>query len=43
VEQLTHKLGKKLAKMVGIMDCCGFEGAIKAARSGLKAGGGVHI
>lgn len=43
VEQLSHNLGKKLAKVVGILISGGLSGTMKAVCQGFKAGGGVTI
>ena len=43
VEQLAHNLGKKLAKVVGILVSGGLSGTMKAVCQGFKAGGGVTI
>ena len=43
VEQLAHKLGKKLAKVVSILTCGGLSGVMKAVAKGFKAGGGLTI
>jgi uncharacterized protein (TIGR00725 family) len=43
VEQLSHNLGKKLAKVVDYMVCGGLSGVMKAVCRGFKAGGGVTI
>lgn len=43
VEQIAHKLGKKLAKVVGILISGGLGGTMKAVCSGFKAGGGLTI
>lgn len=43
VEQIAHKLGKKLAKVVDYLICGGLSGIMKAVCSGFKAGGGVTI
>jgi len=43
VEQLAHKLGKKLAKVVDIIVCGGLSGTMKAVSAGFKAGGGTTI
>jgi hypothetical protein len=43
VEQIAHKLGKKLAKVVGILVSGGLSGTMKAVCQGFKAGGGITI
>lgn len=43
VEQIAHKLGKKLAKMVDIIVTGGLSGTMKAVSKGFKAGGGLTI
>ncbi|MDD4953816.1 MAG: TIGR00725 family protein [Candidatus Omnitrophica bacterium] len=43
VEQLAHKLGKKLTKVVDILACGGLSGVMKAVCSGFKTGGGITI
>jgi uncharacterized protein (TIGR00725 family) len=43
VEEITKKLGKKLAKVVKYLCCGGLSGTMKAVCSGFKAGGGVTI
>jgi len=43
VEQLAHKLGERLAKVVGILVSGGLSGTMKAVCSGFKAGGGLTI
>lgn len=43
VEQIAHKLGKKLAKVVDILITGGLSGTMKAVCSGFKAGGGLTI
>lgn len=43
VEQIAHKLGKKLAKVADILVSGGLSGTMEAVCSGFKAGGGVTI
>jgi len=43
VEQVAHELGKKLAKVVGILVSGGLSGAMEAVCQGFKAGGGVTL
>jgi len=43
VEQIAHELGKKLAKVVGILVSGGLTGTMRAACSGFKAGGGLTV
>lgn len=43
VEQLAHKLGKKLAEVADIVVCGGLGGVMKAVCSGFKAGGGLTL
>jgi uncharacterized protein (TIGR00725 family) len=43
VEQIAQELGKKLAKVVGILVSGGLSGTMKAVCSGFKTGGGVTI
>ena len=43
VEQIAHKLGNKLAKVVGILVSGGLSGTMKAVSQGFKAGGGLTI
>ena len=43
VEQKAQELGKKLAKVVGILVCGGLSGTMKAACQGFKTAGGVTI
>jgi hypothetical protein len=43
VEQLAHKLGKKLSKVADILVCGGLSGTMKAVASGFKAGGGTTL
>ena len=43
VEQIAHKLGKKLAKVVDILVSGGLSGTMKAVCQGFKAGGGLTI
>ncbi|MDD4899265.1 MAG: TIGR00725 family protein [Candidatus Omnitrophica bacterium] len=43
VEQLSHTLGKKLAKVVDILISGGLSGTMKAVCQGFKAGGGLTI
>jgi len=43
VEQIAHELGKKLAKVVGILVSGGLSGTMKAVCQGFKAGGGLTI
>ena len=43
VEQLSHNLGKNLAKVVDILVSGGLSGTMKAVCQGFKAGGGVTI
>ena len=43
VEQLAHELGKKLAKVVGILVSGGLGGTMEAVCRGFKAGGGTTI
>ena len=43
VEQRAEELGKKLAKVVGILVCGGLSGTMKAACQGFKTAGGVTI
>ena len=43
VEQKAQELGKKLAKVVGILICGGLSGTMKAVCSGFKTAGGVTI
>jgi len=43
VEQIAHKLGKKLAKVADILVCGGLGGTMKAVCSGFKAGGGLTM
>ena len=40
VEQIAQELGKKLAKVVGILVCGGLSGTMKAVCQGFSAGGG---
>jgi uncharacterized protein (TIGR00725 family) len=43
VEQIAHKLGKKLAKVADYLVCGGLSGTMKAVCAGFKANGGVTI
>jgi uncharacterized protein (TIGR00725 family) len=43
VEQIAHKLGKKLAKVADILVSGGLSGTMKAVCSGFKAGEGITI
>jgi len=43
VEQIAKDLGKKLAKVVGILVSGGLSGTMKAVCTGFKAGGGITI
>ena len=43
VEEISHDLGKKLAKVVDILISGGLGGTMKATCSGFKAGGGLTI
>lgn len=43
VEQIAHKLGKKLAKVVDILVSGGLSGTMEAVCQGFKAGGGLTI
>ena len=43
VEQIAHKLGKRLAKVAAILVNGGLSGTMKAVCSGFKAGGGQTI
>jgi len=43
VEQIAKNLGKKLAKVVGILVSGGLSGTMKAVCKGFKAGGGITI
>ena len=43
VEQLAYNLGKKLAKVVGVLVSGGLGGTMKAVCSGFKAEGGLTI
>jgi len=43
VEQIAHKLGKKLAKVVDILVTGGLSGTMKAVCSGFKGEGGLTI
>jgi hypothetical protein len=43
VEQKAQKLGKKLAKVVGILVCGGLSGTMKAVCQGFKTAGGLTI
>ena len=43
VEQMTQKLGKKLAKVADILVCGGLSGTMTAICQGFKAGGGLTI
>ena len=43
VEQIAQELGKKLAKVVGILVSGGLGGTMKAVCAGFKAGGGLTI
>ncbi len=43
VEQIAHKLGKKLAEVVQILVSGGLSGTMKAVCAGFKAGGGLTI
>jgi uncharacterized protein (TIGR00725 family) len=43
VEQKAQELGKKLAKVVGILVCGGLGGTMKAVCQGFKTAGGVTI
>ena len=43
VEQLAHKFGKKLAKVVEILVSGGLSGTMKAVCQGFKASGGLTI
>ena len=43
VEQLSHNLGKKLAKVVGILVSGGLSGTMEAVCSGFQAAGGITI
>jgi hypothetical protein len=43
VEQIAHNLGKKLAKVVGILVTGGLSGTMRAVCSGFKVGGGLTI
>jgi len=43
VEQMAIELGKKLAKVVGILVCGGLSGTMKAICVGFKAGNGLTI
>ncbi|MBU1124630.1 MAG: TIGR00725 family protein [Candidatus Omnitrophica bacterium] len=43
VEQIAHELGKKLAKVVGLLACGGLSGTMLAICRGFKDGGGVTI
>lgn len=43
VEQITIKLGKKLAKVVDILVCGGLSGTMRAICQGFKASGGLTI
>ncbi len=43
VEQIAQELGKKLAKVVGILVCGGLSGTMKAVCQGFKTAGGVTI
>jgi len=40
VEQIAHKLGKKLAKVVDVLVCGGLSGVMEVACRGFKEGGG---
>ncbi|MBL7151040.1 MAG: TIGR00725 family protein [Candidatus Omnitrophica bacterium] len=43
VEQVAHDLGKKLAKVVGILVSGGLSGTMEAVCKGFKANGGLTI
>ena len=43
VEQISHELGEKLAKVVGILVSGGLGGTMEAVCSGFMAGGGITI
>jgi hypothetical protein len=43
VGRVAHELGKKLAKVVGILISGGLSGTMKAVCQGFKAGGGITI
>ena len=43
VEQLTHDLAKKLAKVVDVLVCGGLSGVMKQACKGFQAGGGLTL
>ncbi|MGA2775307.1 MAG: TIGR00725 family protein [Candidatus Omnitrophota bacterium] len=43
VEQLAHKLGKKLAKVADYLVCGGLSGTMEAVSKGFKDAGGVTI
>lgn len=43
VEQISHELGKKLAKVVDILVSGGLSGTMKAVCSGFKVGGGLTL
>lgn len=43
VEQIAHKLGKKLAKVVDTLACGGLSGVMEAVCKGFKEGGGQTI
>ena len=43
VEQIAHKLGKKLAKVVNYLVCGGLSGVMEAVCKGFKAENGVTI
>jgi uncharacterized protein (TIGR00725 family) len=43
VEQISHKLGKKLAKVVEILVSGGLSGTMKAVCCGFKSGGGTTV
>lgn len=43
VEQIAHKLGKKLAKVAPILVSGGLKGTMLAVCKGFKAGGGITI
>ncbi len=43
VEEIAHKLGKKLAKVVDILVCGGLSGVMEAVCSGFAAEGGLTV
>ncbi|MGD0336070.1 MAG: TIGR00725 family protein [Candidatus Omnitrophota bacterium] len=43
VEQIAHKLGKKLAKVVNYLVCGGLSGVMEAVCKGFKAENGITI